>query len=538
MLKFRLVTSAFLIGTMLLAFPAEAMANRNNLTPAQNMINNRVNNRIGDMSFFGGISEGERLPLTTEILIADTEAQRRSRNRRDTNDFTYSELVFLGGEPELFEGTLRVTRQGGVDVTEPVGNFTVIHQVLSSGATGDGVTIDRLVHFNVNYRLEGSQVIFTYNAIRNNWRDVINVNGSTFTLVPASSHYNISIIQDITPGVSYYRGDISGLLVYTNDADEFIEKSIQGSFHGYRSPWSATETHRLDVTILAGNWGIQYQLRPSITMNKVLQFVQNEPMAISFEGNLREVMVNTVGLRYDIMIAPPFMWDAPTSGSISLNIPNVFEQLPAHDLTFLRGNPAEDDIRRLFSTQVLTGDPRFFQPGHAISRGQFVAAVARAIRLPLEPEPANARQRAALLQPDTSVFYDVPRHRPEYPWIMAAYQAGLAVGRANNMFYFDYPIDRQEAFMIMVRALGLTQMGLNPTPVTSFVDDALVAPWARREVSVAQAIGIAIPDQNGFFHPTRQLTMGEAANILNELIEYMRVGLVSDYADQIVNIVR
>jgi hypothetical protein len=104
------------------------------------------------------------------------------------------------------------------------------------------------------------------------------------------------------------------------------------------------------------------------------------------------------------------------------------------------------------------------------------------------------------------------------------------------MFYFDYPIDRQEAFMIMVRALGLTQLGLNPTPVTSFMDDALIANWARREVSVAQLIGLAVPDADGFFHPTRQLSNGEAANIINELIEYMRVGLVSDYAEGIVNI--
>jgi hypothetical protein len=81
-------------------------------------------------------------------------------------------------------------------------------------------------------------------------------------------------------------------------------------------------------------------------------------------------------------------------------------------------------------------------------------------------------------------------------------------------------------------------MGLNPTPVTLFMDDALIAPWAKREVSVAQMIGLIMPDENGFIYPTRQLSKGEAANLLNELIEYMRHGLVSDYADQIVNIVR
>jgi hypothetical protein len=121
---------------------------------------------------------------------------------------------------------------------------------------------------------------------------------------------------------------------------------------------------------------------------------------------------------------------------------------------------------------------------------------------------------------------------------MAAYRAGLAVGRANSMFYFDYPIDRQEAFMILIRALGFSNLSPSPTPATPFADDAMLASWARREVAVALEIGLAHPDQNGFFHPTRQLSVGEAANLLNELIEYMRVGLVSDYVDQIVNIVR
>ena len=533
--RLRLVAAVLLMTTMLFsAFPTEVTAQ---LTPEQNLINNRVNNRIGDMSFFGGISEGVRLPLTTEILIAESDNQR-TRNRRDARSFRYSELVFLGGgAPVQFDGNLEVIRGGAVDVTEAVGSFDVTHRVTSNDSTADNVDIYRSITFDVNYHLVGSQIIFTYLVRRNNWRETVIVDGNEFNLVPNMSHYNISIIQDITPGVSYYRGDISGRLVFNDDNDAVITKDIQGSFHGYRSPWSASETLRLDVTIDAGSWGLQYQVRPSITMNKVLQFVQNEPTAISFQGNFREVMHNNVGLRYDIFAAPNSMWDVPRTGTVSMEIPNAFEQLPAHDLSFLRGNPAEDDINRLFSTRILTGDPRFFQPSHAITRGQFVAAVARALRLPIE-QPDNRRIRAAMVQPDTAVFYDVPNTRPEYQYIMAAHRAGLAFGRANSMFYFDYPIDRQEAFMIMIRGLGLSQMGLNPTPATPFADDAMVAQWARREVTVAHMIGLAVPDENGFFHPTRQLSMGEAANILNELVEYMRVGLISDYVDQIVNIVR
>ena len=533
-MKFKLKSiTACLLAVFMAASPLDVLANNNqNLTPAQNLINNQVNNRIGDMSFFGGISEGVRLPLTTEILLLE---EGNSRNRRDATTMRYSEMVFLSGSPVQFDGNLTVTRQGSVDVTEPVGTFNVVHNVASSAATAEGVNIDRNMTFRVNYRIEGSQVIFNYEAQRNNWRDVITVGGTTYTLIPSESHFGVGIIQHMTPGVSYYRGDVSGRLVFsTGNGGANVVKDIRGEFYGYRSPWSAAETHSLDVSIDGGSWAVQYQIRPSITLNKVLQFVQNQPNVISFDGNFREVTQSNVGLRYDIFVAPQAMWNQPTTGVVSMEIPNAFEQLPSPDTAFLRGNPSEDDLRRLFSTQVLTGDPRFFQPGHAITRGQFVAAVARAIRLPLMPEPRAQRAR---LQPDMSVFHDVPNTRPEYPWIMAAYRAGLAVGRANSMFYFDYPIDRQEAIMIMIRALGLTAMGSNPTPVTPFADDPLIAPWARREISVAYMIGLATPDEFGFLHPTRLLTVGEAANILNELIEYMRVGLISDYVDQIVNIV-
>lgn len=541
-IMFKFLFAVIVASFIFLAMPAEVFANGNGngILPA------------GNMSFFGGISEGVMLPRTTEIMLVE---QGTRRNRRQDLNLRYTEMVFLDGAPVRFDGTLGISTSGTVDMDNEVGTFNVTHTVESSAATADWVDIERDVTFRVNYRVAGSQVIFTYDAQRDNWDETIILNDTEFVLDADNSHFVISIIEDRTPGVSYYRGDISARLVYVDDAGNVTVQEKMGSFHGYRSAWSATETHRIDSvishylrddpegnpTLWEPDWQMHYQIRPSITMNKVLQFVRNEPTAISFDGNFREVMQNNVGLRYDIFVAPSFVSldflplppSGVISGVVSIDTPNTFEQLPSPDLNFLRGNAAEDDIRRLFATQILTGDPRFFQPEHAISRGQFVAAVARAIRLPIEEPVVATRGR---VQPDVSVFFDVPNTRPEYRYIMAAYRSGLAVGRANSMFYFDYPIDRQEAFMILIRALGLSHLSLTPTPVTPFADDFLIAPWAHREVTAAWMIGLAEADQWGNFNPTVMLTMGEAANIINELVEYMRVGLVSDYADQIVNI--
>ena len=498
-----------------------------------------VEARVGDMSFFGGISEGRRLPRTTEQMLAAQNNRRNNANQ--TINLRYSEMVFLGGVPQQFDGLLNVRTTGNArnhpDVSEEnLGTFNITHTISPGGNGGnEDVTISRSVQFRVNWRREGDQVVLDKEALPGNWNETIIVDDTTFVLNPSLSHYNVSILQHNTPGINFYRGDVSGRLVYYAEG-ETVTKYLSGSFYGYASAWSSTETHRIEATIIRDEWAMQLQVRPSITANKVLQFMSNEVTPISFDGNYREVFQNNVGLRYDIFVMPHHLWELPTWGTASISTPNTFEQLPAPNLTWLRGNAAEDDIRRLYSTQVLTGDPRFFQPDQAISRGQFVAAIVRAIRLaPEEPAPIPRGRNAA---PVTSVFSDVNRDRPEYGYIMAAYTSGLARGRASGRFYFDYPIDRQEAFMLIIRALGLQQLGINPTPVTAFTDDAMIAPWSRRYVSVAQQIGIAHADENGMFHPERLISNAEAASLLNELIDYMRVGLISDYSDQIVNIVR
>ena len=493
--------------------------------------------QIGDLSFFGGVSEGRRLPKTTEQLLAQGTAQRNQ-----TTIFRYSELVFLQGEPQLFEGFLEVRTTGNVDPRRNLGTFNVTHRVFPNPNTANGdVVIDRQVTFRVNWRrLENGQIIYDYVAQTNNWRCNITVDGELFILDPRQSFYSVGIIEDPTPGVRYYRGNISGQLVYVQPGNggntTAATVSYFGEFHGYDNHWSATQTFRLDVDVDrgAGSWALSYQIRPSVSARKEMQFNTNEPQAMSFRGNFMEVQTLTAGLVYNFISMPRFLWQHPVSGGISIQSPNTFEQLPAFDTSFLRGNAAEDDIARLFSLQVLRGEPRHFQPGQAISRGQFVTMVTRAIRMPIEP--VTNRNTVALRR--NPPFSDVTIERPEFPYIRAAAESGLATGRANGKFYFDYAIERQEAVVIIIRALGLSQMGLNPAPVTPFVDDAQVSGWARGYLNIANHLGLISADVNGNIHPRQLMTNGEAANFINHMIEYMRNGLASDFADQIVNIAR
>jgi hypothetical protein len=488
--------------------------------------------RIGDMGFHGGISESRHLPRTLETILYN-QGNGRARNGRGAPiEMVYSEFVFMGGgEPTLFEGIKEI--RPGAPSSGTAGTYRVEHRVRPSDATGD-TSIIRTMIFDVQYWRTGTQVIYTYVLDRASWAETITTPAGTFTLDPVQSSFVVSILEDRTPGINFYNGNISARLVYTGgpNGTTIVEKT--GDFFGFSTAWSAVETHVTNVSITNDDWAIQYQIRPSVTVNKELQWVSTLPHIISFEGNYRELHQSNAGLRYDIFFAPTFMWAVPDSGSHSMEVFNVFEQLPTFDMTHLRGHPAEDDIHRLFAMQILQGDPQFFVPNQAITRGQFLTALARAIKLPVEevvlPRAVRGAQPVAL-----TLFSDVTSNRPEFRYIQAIQRAGIAFGRADGKFYFDYPISRQEAIVTTIRALGLTNLGANPTVVSPFVDSDSIARWAIRDVNVALMLDLIAPDANGNFHPNRALSKAEAAALLNHLLEYLRNGIVRHYSEHIVN---
>ncbi|MCL1844727.1 MAG: S-layer homology domain-containing protein [Defluviitaleaceae bacterium] len=508
--------------------------------------------RIGDMGFHGGISESRHLPRTLEtILLEQGNNNRRGRGRNNTFEMAYNELVFFAGEPMLFVGTKEITLDAAPSPDGESGTYRVEHNVEAIDLDTGEFSLERNMEWDVQYRRVGTQIIYTYVLDNDRWSEMITTPVGEFELIPELSSFVISIIRDETPGICFYRGDISARLVFDNiddeDGDEddedggffgqtVVEKT--GHFFGFATAWSATETHRTTVTITNSHLGaLQYQIRPSVTVNKDLQFVHNEPTVITFQGNYREMHRSVAGLRYDILIKPQFMWDVPDYGTHSMERFNVFEQLPAPDLSFISGHPAEDDIHRLFAMQILQGDPRFFVPNQAITRGQFLTALARTIKLPVEevtPPTARRGQQPVAL----TLFADVDSNRPEFRYIQAVQRAGIAFGRADGKFYFDYPISRQEAIAVTVRALGLTNLGANPTVVSPFIDSDDIAYWAIRDVNAAHILDIIAPDEHGNLHPRRAMSKAEAAAMLNHLLDYMRNGIVSHYSEQIVNITR
>ncbi len=484
---------------------------------------------LGDFGFFGGISSGRKLPKTTELILE----KQGDKKKDDKLESIYKEVIFLSGVPTTFEGELTVEDKSKIDDTKTADTYDITYKIEPGATTSEDNRISRNMKYEVNYRKEGSQVIKDYEV--DSWTENVVVGGMTYQLDKNQSQSSISVIESHTPGVTYYKGNIAHKAVYTLD-DAKVVWELSGTFYGYNSAWSSTETHRIDGTVTTDDWQMQYQVRPSVSMGKTLQYSENEPTAISFSGNYREVMQNYSGLSYDIYAMPKKnTYNVPTTGTVSIDTYNNFEQLIAPDVSFLKGHFAESDIKKLFAMQILDGEPTYYQPSQAITRGQFVTMLVKAVKLPIEDTSSTKKKTSKKKQVVNLVFPDVTEDRKEYPYIMAAYKSGLAVGRDNGHFYTDSPIERQEAIVILLRTLGLETLGLSPTSITSFVDDKYIAAWAKKEVYAAARLGIIAGDTDGNFRPKSYVSKAEAAAFVNRLVTYMRSDLQTDYTEHIVN---
>ena len=492
--------------------------------------------RAGQMGFFGGISEGSRLPKTTEIILRQSGNQRSNNNNENLTNLAYKEILWLTGVPVEWEGLLSktVSAGGGRSTNTNVGTRTVRYQIRNSDTSPEEISLTRDITYTVNWRREGNQIVEDWTVTR--WSEVVVVGGTAFTLDQRQSHHHVSILRDLTPGVSYYAGDVSQRAVFTGEEDTVIHEVI-GQIFGYESAWSVTETHRLDGIVSTADWQVQYQIVPSVSVSKHLQYGENEPTLISFAGNYREVMSNQSALSYVIHVVPNIFYGIPTSGSASIHTFNSFEQLIAPNLNFLRGHWAYGDIRRLFAMEILRGDPAHFQPNQGVTRGEFVTMLARAVKLPLDSvhmqPPRGTRGNVNVTT--NLIFPDVWHGRPDFPYIMAVHETGIAIGRGDGHFQPDEVLQRQEAYVLALRFLGLSNLGLEPTPITPYVDDNLIGDWARRDIYAATRIGLIFPDENGMLHPRELMHKAEAAALINRLIEYMRHELQMDYTENVVN---
>lgn len=150
---------------------------------------------------------------------------------------------------------------------------------------------------------------------------------------------------------------------------------------------------------------------------------------------------------------------------------------------------------------LLKGDGNKILPADNLTRAQMATILVRAL--------------GATKLGDISAFDDVSSSSWYHDAMATAYKMGIFKGDDNMKLTPDSPITRQEAFVVIARALSLsasTTSGIN-----SFSDAADVAAWAKRETEALIANGY-VAGSGGKINPKSNITRAEFAKLMDNIV--------------------
>ena len=469
----------------------------------------------GEMGYMGGVSEGSNLPFVLDKYVPTTKAT--------TNSYQYKEVVFLFGVPSVVEGTITVTKPILDLQKNPEGSYNESYTVSATSST-DGTSVERTISFTTKYKNYGGEFknqIIT-NSVLTGWSETVSQGDVTYTLDPDMSSYSKAGVTDMTPGVTYFETSVSYVGRYLNADGYEVILSGSGANYGYDQPWSKIEIQDRDIELdfeLEDYEDVVATTNSVLEAKKTIYYDATEPYPISFDGTYNQRMEREGTLTYEVLTYHPDLEQGDYTGSATIQTANQIEKLPIPvNLDFIEGHWAEDDIKKLYSMEIFTDIPRDGMQYEAITRGDYVKALCLAMNI----------DTTDYVDGTEIIFADVLPTNPYYPYVMAAYDKKLVKGTGAS-FDVSRPINREEAFVIYIRIIGLERLGVTNAPVTPFVDDGDISSWARKEIMAGYKLGIIQGDSTGNVYPQKWISKAEAAAIINRLIDYLRSDIGQDY---------
>lgn len=171
----------------------------------------------------------------------------------------------------------------------------------------------------------------------------------------------------------------------------------------------------------------------------------------------------------------------------------------------VQGHWAQDDVELMASRWVVLGrDTGLFDPTALVSRAEFAAMLVRAMLLqPAVGEPG---------------FTDVTASDSFYEEIATAAKSGLVRGYSDGDFRPNAPVTREEACVMLARAMRLETPDLASPDVAQvlarFADTDEVSAWARGDVAACAEVGIVRGRDEDSLAPQDSLTRAEAAAMI------------------------
>ena len=478
----------------------------------------------GEMGCFGGISTGIKM----ETLTALAQSKQKAPSKYT---LPYKENIYLSGQAETVEGTIEIKPGKGVDKEDGEGTYTETYKMLAQNSTGT-CKVNRTVTFSVQYIYDKNLKQTTKNTTIKKWSEIITVNGKAYTLDSSQSNFSKSILEDHTPGVTYYRGDIHYNAVYkaADSNGQNISISVNSPIYGYDQAYAKCETQQRTITIDLGNGeGYAIEETPTFNVYRDIEYGANEPTAISMAGNYKEIMRGEGALSYSILQGSPSLYEDDAAGMVGVsNSPSV-EQLSYPTTLNLAGHPAETQIKKMYSMKIFSQNASTFSTNAVVTKKDYVTMLVKALQLELPEEEKTNKRSSKKKDEVVNPFTDLAKTDASYRYIMAAYNAGLVDG---GYFNGNSYLTREMMYVINMRAIGLQRLGLaTGDTYTAFVDDNLIGNWAKSSIYAAAKLGI-VTSNNGYVYPKKNVTYAECATFLDQFINYLRYDLQKDYIDK------
>ncbi|WP_432422530.1 S-layer homology domain-containing protein [Thermoanaerobacterium thermosaccharolyticum] len=454
------------------------------------------------------------------------------------NEYEYKEVIFLTGSPVVFDGKLTVSQSTRSGTT----TATYRYQLTSS----DGGKLTRTLTFSTVETPKDQYNQVQSKTTLSRYSETITEGGNIYKL--SSYEFNGSDIKSLNPGVNYFAGNFAGRKVYTlNNSKGTITVDITDKTVGFDHAYGNVKTQQINYIItgdtVANNTNISWSgtadVDVSFTVNSDLEYVTNDPNYISFRGGylLSQTGQDVMKYSYDL---PEFDSSGNVigrnTGSSSASLDEVPQEkrLVVPNVNDINGTWGYDDILKLMSMEIFPNTSKYFGPKLPITRSDFTVAVAKAVNLAPYTAPKTIGYTKNKIN-EVSPFIDVSTADSDYGYIKAASQAGLVSGTAPNQFSPDKALTRAEAAVIFVRALGLSNLAPSGYFSTGFRDDSSIPSWAKRDIYVANEIGLLEGDGNGNINANDTLTREEAAAMISRMIDFMMKDLSIDYVQKVIN---
>lgn len=452
------------------------------------------------------------------------------------NETTYKEVIFVTGEPIIMEGTLSIKTKEKDNTTIETYTYKLENKALNAKLTRS-ITLKGIIE------TKGKQVAST--KIIDKYKETITIDKKKYEVKDPYYQWNQGSIEHNTPLINYYAGDYAARKTYDIDkGNETLVIETVGNLVGYNGPWSATETQTIeyilnyeDNIVPANSWEGTATVETSYNRTKDYSYAENIPSQISFNGGYRitEKEENMLKYKYDLpKISTNNVIKGRNLGTNSLYIdtnPEISRlNIPA--LRDVLGHEYQEEIMLIASMEGLPLESTLIGPSSPMGRGDFARSIVKAMDIPIIKEEIKKSSKKKVEEPKP-IFKDVKLDHRNFDYIEEVAKRNIMVGITEELFNPDKPLSRVEAFAIVVRILGFENLAPIKNYSLGYKDENKVQPWAKDYIYVAKLLGFA--ENADYLYPNRDLTKGEAAKLIVDLINYMQDALRYDYREGILN---